>query len=108
MPAGTPNMLSKAAQQAVESLQRKRRRVAGGQGARLMKLPRLLPASLAAVTSAGGCCRRRPRGSRYPLPDFTEHTVPDTQNPAPTPAYREYLDLAFLLAALSLASYFAW
>lgn len=47
------------------------------------------------------------RAELIPVPDLANHPIPDTQNPDPALAYREYLDLAFLLAALSLASYFA-
>ncbi|MGA2033575.1 MAG: 4Fe-4S binding protein [Thermoguttaceae bacterium] len=42
-----------------------------------------------------------------PVPDFTSHLIPQTENPAPRSDAREYLDLAFLAAALTLASYLA-
>ena len=47
------------------------------------------------------------RAELVPVPELADHPIPDTPAAAPAAAYREYLDLAFLLAALSLASYFA-
>jgi len=44
---------------------------------------------------------------RFPPPDFTDHQLPQTvQPPAPAPWF-DYLDLAVLAGALSLASYLA-
>ncbi|MBN2581081.1 MAG: 4Fe-4S binding protein [Pirellulales bacterium] len=52
-------------------------------------------------------CRISPAAERFPPPDFTDHQLPATQAPAaPSPVY-EYADLAFLIAALGLASYLA-
>jgi ferredoxin len=70
-----------------------------------MKLPRLLlllagVALLAALPTAV-------RGELIPVPELADHPIPDTPASEPLPTYREYLDLAFLLAALSLASYLA-
>ena len=45
---------------------------------------------------------------RFPKPDFeTDYIRPDLLTPSPRAAVLEYLDLFLLLAALSLASYFA-
>ncbi|MCP4725001.1 MAG: 4Fe-4S binding protein [bacterium] len=45
---------------------------------------------------------------RFPKPDFqTDYTFPTLQTPEPRSQYIEYLDLFILIAALSLASYFA-
>jgi len=42
-----------------------------------------------------------------PIPKFTEFVPPTSDQPAPLPAWREYLDVAALLVGLSLASLFA-
>ncbi|HUT09899.1 MAG TPA: 4Fe-4S binding protein, partial [Thermoguttaceae bacterium] len=44
---------------------------------------------------------------RQPIPEFVEHVPPTSQHPQPLPDWREYLDVAALLVALSLASLFA-
>lgn len=44
---------------------------------------------------------------RFPPPEFTSHTLPTTTTPEPLPLWREYLDVAFLAAALSAATYLA-
>jgi NosR/NirI family transcriptional regulator, nitrous oxide reductase regulator len=44
---------------------------------------------------------------RFPPPDFSDHKLPPTLVPSSPPAFYDYLDLAFLAVALSLASYFA-
>jgi polyferredoxin len=70
-----------------------------------MKLPRLL-----LFLTAVGLLAALPAATRavvVAVPELADHPIPDTENPTPTPEYREYLDLAFLLAGLSLASYFA-
>ena len=43
----------------------------------------------------------------FPVPEFTDHEIPDTQNPVPGSDLSEYLDAAALLVGLSLASFFA-
>jgi NosR/NirI family transcriptional regulator, nitrous oxide reductase regulator len=70
-----------------------------------MKLPRLL-----LFLTAVGLLAALPAATNavvVAVPELADHPIPDTQNPAPTAAHGEYLDLAFLLAGLSLASYFA-
>ena len=42
-----------------------------------------------------------------PVPDFSNHAIPQTQNPAPRTAWGELLDVAFLVIGLGLASYLA-
>ena len=49
----------------------------------------------------------RAGAAEIPLPDFTSYQVPDTQHPAVTAAWREYLDFGVLVAALALASFLA-
>ncbi len=44
---------------------------------------------------------------RFPPPDFSNHKLPQTLVPSSPPLFYDYLDLAALLAGLSLASYFA-
>ncbi len=44
---------------------------------------------------------------RFPPPDFTEHVLPTTTVPPPRAEWFQYLDLAALVVALSLATYFA-
>jgi len=44
---------------------------------------------------------------RFPPPDFTTHKLPTTTTPAPPALGWEYLDVAFLAAALALATYLA-
>jgi polyferredoxin len=44
---------------------------------------------------------------RFPPPDFTNHPLPTVQVPQPRAVARDYLDVAALAVALSLASYFA-
>ncbi len=47
-------------------------------------------------------------GDLVPVPSFRSgYQVPQTQNPAPRPEWREYLDMAALAAGLCLASYLA-
>ena len=43
----------------------------------------------------------------YPTPEFSNHPIPQTQTPAPRASWHEYLDLAFLAAALAAASFLA-
>jgi NosR/NirI family nitrous oxide reductase transcriptional regulator len=58
----------------------------------------VLPPGTASVSRAG---------EFIPLPSFSAYEIKSTQNPSPLPQWREYLDVAALLAGLSLASYFA-
>ena len=44
---------------------------------------------------------------RFPPPDFTSHQLPETTTPSPPWLGWEYLDMAFLFAALVLATYLA-
>ena len=44
---------------------------------------------------------------RFPPPDFTNHPLPKTQVPGAPSLVYEYVDVAALLAAMGLASYFA-
>ncbi|TFG49924.1 MAG: 4Fe-4S binding protein [Candidatus Brocadiia bacterium] len=44
---------------------------------------------------------------RFPPPEFEEHTLPETVVPQVKPDVYQYIDVAVLLAALSLASYLA-
>jgi len=48
-----------------------------------------------------------PAASLVPIPKFTEFVPPVPDHPEPLPDWREYLDVAALLVALSLASLFA-
>ena len=43
----------------------------------------------------------------FPTPEFSNHPIPQTQTPAPRPSWHDYLDLAFLAAALAAASLLA-
>jgi len=43
----------------------------------------------------------------FPTPEFSNHPIPQSQTPAPRPSWQEYLDLAFLTAALAAASFLA-
>ncbi|MGA2253518.1 MAG: hypothetical protein ABSG53_02560 [Thermoguttaceae bacterium] len=43
----------------------------------------------------------------YPTPEFSSHPIPQAQTPAPRPSWQDYLDLAFLAAALAAASLLA-
>ena len=43
----------------------------------------------------------------FPTPEFSNHPIPQAQTPAPRPSWHEYLDLAFLAAALAAASLLA-
>lgn len=43
----------------------------------------------------------------FPTPEFSNHAIPQMQTPAPRPSWHEYLDLAFLAAALATASFLA-
>ncbi|HBO44629.1 MAG TPA: 4Fe-4S ferredoxin, partial [Planctomycetaceae bacterium] len=44
---------------------------------------------------------------RFPPPDFTDHTLPETQLVAPRSLAMEYFDVALLAVALGLAAYLA-
>jgi NosR/NirI family transcriptional regulator, nitrous oxide reductase regulator len=46
-------------------------------------------------------------GDFIPLPTFSSYEIPSTQNPAVRAQWRDYLDVAALVAGLSLASYLA-
>lgn len=46
-----------------------------------------------------------PAAERFPPPDFTDHKLPVTTTPPPPASLLDYLDLAALMAGLSLASY---
>ncbi|MCM2372719.1 4Fe-4S binding protein [Aporhodopirellula aestuarii] len=46
-------------------------------------------------------------GELIPTPDFSSHSIPTTQVPSGSGLAWEYLDVAILVVALSLASYFA-
>jgi NosR/NirI family transcriptional regulator, nitrous oxide reductase regulator len=46
-------------------------------------------------------------GEVIPLPTFSSHEIPTTQNPSARATWCDYLDVAALAAGLSLASYFA-
>ncbi len=43
----------------------------------------------------------------HSTPDFVDHPIPQTQAPLPRPSWQEYLDVAFLAAALATASLLA-
>jgi NAD-dependent dihydropyrimidine dehydrogenase PreA subunit len=58
----------------------------------------LLPAWPTTVASAA---------ELYRTPSFSQHEIPQTQNPQPRPQWREYADMAALAAGLGLASYLA-
>jgi len=44
---------------------------------------------------------------RFPPPDFTDHTLPTTQVPAPSSMAWEYVDVALLALAIAVATYLA-
>lgn len=44
---------------------------------------------------------------RFPPPDFTDHTLPTTEVPAPSSVAWEYVDVALLATAIALATYLA-
>ena len=44
---------------------------------------------------------------RFPPPDFTNHTLPETQFAQPRSPNMQYVDVGLLVVALALASYFA-
>jgi len=48
-----------------------------------------------------------PGAQRFPPPDFDTHQLPRTTTPSPGAQAWQYIDVAVLLAALSLASWFA-
>lgn len=69
----------------------------------------LMPAilSLGLGLAAGWFAPRAGAVERFPPPDFTNHTLPQTTVPPPTAALWGYLDVAMLAAALALATYLA-
>ena len=46
-------------------------------------------------------------GDFIPVPSFNRYEIPQTQNPAPLPEWREWLDVAALAVGLGLASWLA-
>jgi polyferredoxin len=64
----------------------------------LLLLPLMLLTGPVAMATAGDL---------IPVPSFTDHEIPQTQNPAPRAPWREYLDVAGLTVGLGAASYLA-
>lgn len=62
----------------------------------------LLPVVLVAVAAVFVSAEER-----FPPPDFTDHQLPPTITPEPSPLWHEYLDVAALFVWLLLASYLA-
>jgi len=65
-----------------------------------------LPLFLAALLLAS-VCDTALAVERFPPPEFTDHVLPTTQFAAPRSPAMAYVDVALLVAALTLASYFA-
>jgi NosR/NirI family transcriptional regulator, nitrous oxide reductase regulator len=63
----------------------------------------VLLAALMFLASSHGACA----ADLFPTPEFSNHPIPQTQTPAVRSSWYEWLDLAFLVTALSLASFFA-
>ncbi len=68
-----------------------------------MKFPQALLRVLLVFAAVQAACA----ADLFPTPEFSKHPIPQVQTPDSRPAWRAYLDLAFLATATAAASYFA-